>query len=301
MHDWENVKRQVNDLIEFAKEIKEGDEEEMNFCQQGFEECKKKINNFEILSYFKGKDDEKDVIFSITAGAGGTDAQDWAGMLLRMYLRYFEKKGFKTKILSESCGLEAGIKSVVMEVGGTRVYGNLKSEAGVHRLVRLSPFNSDNLRQTSFAAVEVIPKIEDLKIEIKDSDLKIETFRSSGAGGQHVNTTDSAVRVKHLPTGITTTCQSERSQIQNKLQAIEILKSKIFQLKEEKKRSEKKELKESQKSIQWGSQIRSYILHPYKMAKDHRTDHQQANVEEVLDGNLENFIKEYLIKISNNF
>jgi len=242
-----------------------------------------------------GPYDDYDAIVNIYAGAGGTDAQDWAQMLLRMYVRWAEKTGLAVATIEESPGDEAGLKSVTLELSGSFAYGKLKGEHGVHRLVRLSPFNSDNLRQTSFAKVDVLPKIdrpEDLAID--DKDLRIDVYRSGGHGGQSVNTTDSAVRVTHIPTGITVAIQNERSQLQNKETALTILRSRLIQLQMEQHRERLDELKGPNQSAEWGNQIRSYVLHPYKQVKDLRTRYETSDAEGVLDGNLDPFVNAYL-------
>ncbi len=254
-----------------------------------------KKEEFKVL--FSGKYDKKNAIVSIYSGAGGTEAQDWANMLLRMYSRYAEKHNFKSKLIDISLGQEAGIKNAVLEIDGAYAYGNLKKENGVHRLVRQSPFNADNLRHTSFALVEVLPEIGDIQEirqlaeEIKPDDLKIDTFRSSGPGGQNVNMRSTAVRITHLPTKLVVACQGERSQAQNRERAMSILYTKIYQKKLQEAEKEKKEIRGELLSAEWGSQIRSYVLHPYKMVKDHRTDTESSNPDEVLDGNLDKFIE----------
>ena len=244
-----------------------------------------------------GKNDKKNAIFEIHSGAGGTEACDWADMLYRMYTRYFEKKGFKYQILDSLPGEEAGIKKVIMLVEGTNAYGYLKCENGVHRLVRLSPFDSNNRRHTSFASVSVTPEVDDeINIEIKESDIRVDVFRSSGAGGQGVNTTDSAVRITYLPTGTIVTCQNERSQLKNKEKAMKVLKSKLYQIEEEKRLKELNENNKNLSDINFGSQIRSYVMHPYSLVKDHRTNYETSNVSKVLDGEIDEFIESYLKK-----
>ena len=254
------------------------------------------VEDFELKNILNDKDDEKDAILTIHPGAGGTESQDWAEMLYRMYVRWADKNNFKIKMLDYQPGDEAGIKDVSIEVSGVCAYGYLKAERGVHRLVRISPFDSNSKRHTSFASVFVSPLLdEDTPIEVDDIDLKIDTYRASGAGGQHVNKTDSAVRITHIPTRITVQCQNERSQLKNKNTAIKMLKSKLYQKYLEEKNKDLKEIAETKKDIGWGSQIRSYVFHPYNLVKDHRTGTQTSNVGSVLDGAIDMFIKNYLI------
>ncbi|CAN5346573.1 peptide chain release factor 2 [soil metagenome] len=243
-----------------------------------------------------GETDANNAICSIQSGAGGTDAQDWAQMLLRMYLRWAEQKGFKVEVLDEQAGSEAGLKSATFRVEGEYAYGLMSAEAGVHRLVRISPFNSGGSRETSFASMFVSPEIdEDIEVEINDKDLRVDTYRSSGAGGQHVNVTDSAVRITHLPTNIVVTCQNQRSQIQNRAVAMQVLRSKLYELELEKRMSDSAELEATKQDISFGSQIRNYVLHPYRLVKDTRTKFERSDVETVLDGDIDEFIKEFLL------
>ncbi len=285
---WEEIKSNIRGLEDLLKSGELADDD-LEFVTEQYKELEKQIEMVETELKFSGPYDRGGAIVTLQAGAGGTDAQDWTEMLLRMYLKYAEKQGWKTKILEKTDGAEAGIKNVTVEMTGKLVYGKMKDESGVHRLVRLSPFNADNLRQTSFAMVEVLPIIENNKnkIEIKQEDLRVDTFRSSGAGGQSVNTTDSAVRITHLPTGLVATCQNERSQLRNKEQAMNILRGRLLKLMEEERVKEINELRGERKAVEWGSQIRSYVLHPYKMVKNHRTNKQTTAVEKVLDGEVE--------------
>lgn len=259
------------------------------------------IEKLEFQTLFYGPYDQNNALVSIHAGAGGTEAQDWAGMLLRMYQKWAEKKGFRYQILDVSQGEEAGIKSATVSIEGAEAFGWLKSESGVHRLVRLSPFDADKARHTSFALVEVIPETKEAEsIKLEDKDLKIDTYRAGGHGGQNVNKLETAVRVTHLPTNISVACQNERSQSQNKAQALKILQAKLYKLKMQEEAKKREELRGEFQSPEWGSQIRSYVLHPYKMVKDHRTDIETSDAEGVLNGELDGFIIEYL-KANKNF
>ncbi len=283
------------DFLEVFSETEESSEEEEKEIEERLKTMNKKLDELEFKTLFSGEYDNSSAILTIMSGAGGVDAQDWSEMLLRMYLKWAEKKGYRAKMIDETRGSEAGIKSATMEISGAYAYGNLQSESGVHRLVRLSPFNADNLRQTSFASVEVLPVIEEIsEVEINPSDLRVDVYRSSGAGGQSVNTTDSAVRITHLPSGLVATCQNERSQFQNKEQAMKILIAKLHKSYLEKQEAEKKKLRGEPASAEWGSQIRSYVLHPYKMVKDHRTKCETAQAESVLEGDLDAFMESYL-------
>lgn len=279
-------------LIEFAQ----SDADSINDLNDLITNLETEVGEAETQSLLSGETDANNAICSIQAGAGGTDAQDWAQMLFRMYLRWAERKGFKVEILDEQSGSEAGIKSATFRVEGDYAYGLLSGEAGVHRLVRISPFNSGGSRETSFASLFVSPEIdENIEVEINDKDLRVDTYRSSGAGGQHVNVTDSAVRITHLPTGIVVTCQNQRSQIQNRAVAMQVLRSKLYELELEKRRGETAELEANKQDISFGSQIRNYVLHPYRLAKDTRTKFEKSDVEAVLDGDIDEFIKEFLL------
>ena len=255
----------------------------------------KKIAALEFKRMLGGKDDPNNAIVTIHPGAGGTESQDWAEMLMRMYLRYAEIRGFKTEITDYQSGDEAGVKSVTIMVKGQYAYGLLKAEAGVHRLVRISPFDSNSRRHTSFASVFVVPEIgDDIDIEINKADLRIDTYRASGAGGQHVNKTDSAIRITHIPSGIVVQCQNERSQFKNKSTALKILTARLYQKELDEQRAQRDEFASSKKDISWGSQIRSYVFHPYNMVKDHRTNVETSNIQQVMDGALDMFIEKYL-------
>ena len=294
IEDVESLKNTINSYLEI---LDSNDEELINEIKNELNVTSNKINSLELETKLSGKDDKKNAIFEIHSGAGGTEACDWADMLFRMYTRYFEKKGFKYEILDTLPGEEAGIKKVTMLVEGLNAYGYLKCEKGIHRLVRLSPFNSNNKRHTSFASVNVIPEVDDdINIEIKESDIRVDVFRSSGAGGQGVNTTDSAVRITHIPTNTVVTCQNERSQLKNKEQALKVLKSKLYQIEEEKRLQEANENNKNLDDINFGSQIRSYVMHPYSLVKDHRTGFETSNIQKIMDGDIDEFIESYLNK-----
>jgi len=308
LRELNDLKAQVEQIESIEKDIKsnlevldlleiEEDDTLLKEVEKSLETVEKKIEELSLYLMLNGPYDKNDCILEIHPGAGGTESCDWANMLYRMYLRWCEKKNYKVTLLDYQDGEEAGIKSVSIQVKGPYAYGYLKNEKGVHRLVRLSPFDSNNRRHTSFASIEVTPEVEqDTSIEIDEKDLKIDVYRSTGAGGQGVNTTDSAVRITHLPTKIVVTCQNERSQIQNKEQALKVLKNKLLMRKLEEQEQELKGIKGEQANIEFGSQIRSYVMHPYSMVKDHRTGCETSNVEKVLDGDLDEFMESNLKK-----
>lgn len=283
-------------MLELIKETPDLEIQEL--LSNDVDSIRGRLESLEIMVLLDGKYDSLGAILEIHSGAGGTEACDWANMLYRMYTRWCEKHGFHIEEINNEAGDEAGIKSVMAFITGKNAFGYLKCERGVHRLVRISPFDSNSRRHTSFASVEVTPLFDgnDVDVEIKESDIKIDVYRSSGAGGQHVNKTESAVRITHLPTGIVVTCQNERSQIQNKERAMEVLKNKLYQLEIQKREEQMKEMKSDMKKIDFGSQIRSYVMHPYSLVKDHRTNAENTNVEAVLDGDLDLFINAYLKK-----
>lgn len=280
-------------LAQLAEE--EDNQEELNRLQQQLSDLEQNIHSFELEVFMDGDYDENDCYLSINAGAGGTDAQDWAGMLLRMYSHWLDRNDFEYRSLGVSEGEVAGIKSTTLEVQGKWAFGYLKGEKGVHRLVRISPFDSAGRRHTSFASVNVVPEFEDeVEVDLDENDLRVDTFRASGAGGQHVNVTDSAVRITHQPSGIVVNCQNERSQHQNKETALKLLKSRLYQIKLEERAEKIEQIQGELKDIEWGSQIRSYVLHPYQKVKDHRTNVEIGNTEAVLDGKINEFIEQYL-------
>ena len=293
---WEKIQKDVDETLELARlSEREGDHSVLADVEKKLKELSQQFRQLEFYLLFSEKYDERNAILAIHAGAGGTDAQDWAAMLLRMYSRFAERKGWTVRIVDESYGQEAGIKSATMEIRGRWAYGHLRSEAGVHRLVRISPFDAEKMRHTSFALVEILPELEKVEeVPIDEKDLRIDTFMSSGKGGQSVNTTYSAVRIVHLPSGIMVSCQNERSQLQNKQTAMKILKSKLHKITLEKQQEEKQKLRGEYQSAEWGSQIRSYVLQPYQMVKDHRTKYEESNPDAVLNGEFDGFIESYL-------
>ncbi len=294
VEQWRGLEKRVADIIELIPLVEE-DTSLQAEIQSEAEAITSRLDELDLELAFSSEYDARNAILGIHAGAGGTESQDWAEMLLRMYLRWAERRGYKAEILDISPGDAAGIKSAVIGVSGDYACGYLKSEHGVHRLVRLSPFDADHARHTSFALVEVMPEAEpDIDVKIEPDDLKVEVFRSSGPGGQHMQKTSSAVRLTHLPTGLVTTCQNERSQHQNKETALKILQARLLELELAERAEERAKLKGKRVTAGWGNQIRSYVLHPYKMVKDHRTDYETSNADAVLDGELDGFITAYL-------
>ncbi|VIB62622.1 peptide chain release factor 2 [Clostridioides difficile] len=296
LEEYESLKSLLEDievLIEIG--LEEDDDSVERDIEKSIESMEEKLSKMKIKTLLNGEYDKNNAILSINAGTGGLDAQDWAQMLLRMYIRWSESKGYKVKLLDIISDPEAGIKTATILVEGTNAYGYLKSEKGVHRLVRISPFDPSGKRHTSFASIDVTPELdENIEVEINPSDLKIDTYRASGAGGQHVNTTDSAVRITHIPTGVVVQCQNERSQHLNKDRAMRLLMAKLIELKELEQKEKIEDIQGKYSQITWGSQIRSYVFQPYKLVKDHRTNAEFGNVDSVMNGNIDLFINEYL-------
>jgi peptide chain release factor 2 len=293
---YETLRSRIEDVdILIQLGIEEGDSSVAEEAQIEIDKLEKSVEALRLETLLSGPYDRNNAIISIHAGAGGTEAMDWASMLLRMYTRWSESKGYQVETLDLLSGEEAGVKSVTLGITGENAYGYLKAEKGVHRLVRISPFDSSGRRHTSFASLDVMPELDnDVELDIKPEDLKIDTYRSGGAGGQHVNKTESAVRITHLPTGIVAQCQNERSQIQNRETAMKVLKARLLELKEAEAQAKIEQMKGEMKRIEWGSQIRSYVFHPYSMVKDHRTNQETGNIQAVMDGELDIFINSYL-------
>jgi peptide chain release factor 2 len=298
--EWKDYKKEVEDLsVLFELSDEEGSGEILKELEKESEKLLQKVKSLELRGIMTAEADQKNAILTIHPGAGGTESQDWAEMLMRMYLRWADKNGYKSEILDLLPGEEAGIKSVTIEITGTFAFGYLKAESGVHRLVRISPFDASGRRHTSFASIFVVPEVdEEISIDINPNDLRIDTYRASGAGGQHVNRTDSAVRITHLPTNIVVTCQSERSQHKNKANAMKILKARLYQKRLEEEQEKKQKLAESKTGISWGNQIRSYVFHPYNMVKDHRTNYETSDTQRVMDGEITDFIYAFLLNKS---
>lgn len=282
-----------------ALAIDEDDESVLGEIKEGYSELCKNLENMKLETLLSGQYDKNNAILTLHAGAGGTEAQDWCEMLYRMYTRWAERRGYKTETIDYLAGDEAGIKSVTFRIEGLNAYGYAKCEKGVHRLVRISPFDSSGRRHTSFASLDVVPEIEDdIEVDINPEDLKVDTYRASGAGGQHINKTESAIRITHLPTGLVVTCQNERSQHKNRATAMKMLKSKLIEIAEREHKEKIEDLKGVQLDIGWGSQIRSYVFHPYSMVKDHRTNYEVGNTGAVMDGDLDDFVNAYLTAVS---
>jgi len=297
LEEWQQRVKQVEDLeVLLDLAVEEEDQGALKEVIRELDRLEDTFRDWELRLLLGTEEDQKNAIITIHAGAGGTEAQDWAQILLRMYLRYSERKGFKTETIDLLPGDEAGVKSVIFTAGGPYAYGYFKSESGIHRLVRISPFDASGRRHTSFAAVQVLPEVDEkIQVEIQDKDLRIDTFRASGPGGQHVNKTSSAVRLTHLPTGLVVSSQAERSQHRNRELAMKVLRARLYDLEKRKREEKKQELQEAQKDIAWGSQIRSYVLQPYRLVKDHRTKHEEGNVDAVLDGDLDAFVEAFLL------
>ena len=293
---WNDLDDQHGEVESYLELIDEG-EDVTDDAQDALDSFRNFIEKVQIRKLLNGRDDHRNAILTIHPGAGGTESQDWASMLFRLYSRWCERTGYKTKILDYQDGDEAGLKDVSIEVSGDYVYGNLKAERGVHRLVRISPFDSNSKRHTSFASVFIFPLIDDdVEIIIEDKDIRIDTYRASGAGGQHVNKTDSAVRMTHIESGIVVQCQNERSQLKNKNTALKMMKARLYQQKMEEIAASQNHLTEQKKEIGWGNQIRSYVFHPYNLVKDHRTKYETSNIQSVMDGDIDNFIRAYLLE-----
>lgn len=301
LEQWQRYKNELEELdILTNVALEENDQNSLKDLNKDLLELEKQIERYELQSLLGDRDDKRNAIIAVNAGAGGTEAQDWVEMLLRLYLRWAESRGMKTQIVDHLPGDEAGIKNVTFTVSGPYAYGYLKSEDGIHRMVRISPFDANARRHTSFASVSVLPEIEDdITVEINDKDIRVETFRASGPGGQHVNKTSSAVRITHLPTNIVVQCQNEKSQHRNRELAMKILRARLYGLEKEKQEKEKQLRHQSQRDIAWGNQIRSYVFNPYQLVKDHRTDLEVGNIEKVMNGDIDEFIEAYLKWLQN--
>lgn len=295
---WKEIRQEVEDfpeLIDLTIEEYGNEKEAVQSLEADYQAIKKKFEDLLMVDALNGDDDSRNAIVNINSGAGGTESQDWADMLLRMYTRWFDNRGFRVELVDHQPGEEAGIKSATLIVRGDHAFGYLKSENGVHRLVRISPFDSNKRRHTSFASVHITPEVDDnIDIEVDEKDLRIDTYRSSGAGGQHVNKTDSAVRLTHIPTGVVVACQNERSQHKNKATAMKMMKARLYEIEREKMMDDIESRSGEKREVAWGSQIRSYVFHPYKMVKDLRTDFETSNVDGVMDGDLDGFVNTYL-------